>query len=279
MSQNHVFDSELAKRHPINILLVDDNTINLKVASRMLLRMGYEVDQAVNGLEAVKAQTQNGYDLIFMDIQMPEMDGVTATKTIIANFAPEDRPRIVAVTAHAMKGDRERYLEAGMDGYISKPVRVERLIEAIQETPCKNPVSETEMVGMAESGAAGGQAEVASNSSAPAPVDISMFAEMLGMDNEDAEEMLPELVELFLEDSAEQLDSMVTAVNSQDFDLLRGAAHKMKGGSASVAAVPLSKVCGELEHMGISQSLDGAQEQIDLAKAEFNRLKSWFESR
>ena len=277
MSQNLVFDSELAKRHPINILLVDDNAINLKVASRMLLRMGYEVDQATNGLEAVEAQTKNGYDLIFMDIQMPEMDGVTATKTIIANFSPEERPRIVAVTAHAMKGDRERYLEAGMDGYISKPVRVEKLIEAIQETPCKTPVAVAAMAGAGD--AVGGM-----DSAAPAadsgslPVDIAMFGEMLGMEPEDAEEMLPELVELFLDDSAEQLAQIGTAVSSSDLDLLRGAAHKMKGGAASVAAIPLSEACGKLEKLAIEGSLDGAAGYLDEARAEFDRLQNWFNS-
>ena len=275
MSQNLVFDSDLANRHPINILLVDDNAINLKVASRMLLRMGYEVDQATNGLEAVEAQTKNGYDLIFMDIQMPEMDGVTATKTIIANFSPEERPRIVAVTAHAMKGDRERYLEAGMDGYISKPVRVEKLIEAINETPCKTPVGAAEMV--AAGNIAGG-----ANSAAPAaesknmPVDIAMFGEMLGMEPEDAEEMLPELVELFLDDSAEQLESIETAVSSADLDLLRGASHKMKGGAASVAAVPLSEACGKLEKLAINGSFEGAPEYLQQAQSEFQRLQDWF---
>ncbi len=276
MSQNIVFDADLAKRHPINILLVDDNAINLKVASRMLLRMGYEVDQAENGLQAVEAQTRTGYDLIFMDIQMPEMDGVTATKTIIKNFSPEERPRIVAVTAHAMKGDRERYLEAGMDGYISKPVRVEKLIAAIQETPCKTPVAMAALAGIEDANTAAAESAAPAAAAAELPVDIAMFGEMLGMEPEDAEEMLPELVELFLDDSAEQLASIETAVNSGDLDLLRNAAHKMKGGSASVAAVPLSKVCGKLEKMAIEGSLDGAPEQVTEAKAEFTRLQTWF---
>ena len=123
---------------------------------------------------------------------------------------------------------------------------------------------------------------VASNddgaSSSALPVDIAMFGEMLGMEPEDAEEMLPELIELFLDDSAEQLDSIETAVNSHDCDLLRSAAHKMKGGAASVAAVPLSEVCGKLEKMAIEETLDGAQEQVAQAKAEFSRLQNWFNS-
>ncbi|MFK7802839.1 MAG: response regulator [Anaerolineae bacterium] len=274
MSHSQIFDTDLAKRHPISILLVDDNAINLKVASRMLLRMGYEVDQATNGVEALEAQNRRKYDLIFMDIQMPEMDGVTATKHIIERYPELERPRIVAVTAHAMKGDRERYLDAGMDGYISKPVRVARLIEAIKETPCKHLVPVT--VKAIESFEEAAQAE------APAqeiPIDFGMFAEMLGMDMEDAEEMLPELIELFVEDSVNQITMMDEAIKNQDYVQLKNAAHKMKGGAASVAAVPLSEVCDKLEKMGIKEDMGAAQVEFQQAESEFQRLKSWLENR
>ncbi|MEM9773028.1 MAG: response regulator [Chloroflexota bacterium] len=274
MNQNQLFDANMAKRHPIQILLVDDNAINLKVASRMLLRMGYEVDQATNGCEAVEAQRDKGYDLIFMDIQMPEMDGVTATKHIISEFA-EDRPRIVAVTAHAMKGDRERYLDAGMDGYISKPVRVERLIEEIEETPCKEAVEALTNIGIATLGA--NQVVAQPAPAAPSPVDLMTFADMLGMDLEDAEEMLPELIELFIDDSTDQITQMKMAIDTLDFDLLRNASHKMKGGAASVAALPLSKLCGEIETMGLNQVVAGADTVYQNICNEFDRLKAWFQ--
>ncbi|MEM8859055.1 MAG: response regulator [Chloroflexota bacterium] len=274
MNPNQLFDAEMAKRHPIQILLVDDNAINLKVASRMLLRMGYEVDQATNGLEAVEAQRSTGYDLIFMDIQMPEMDGVTATKHIINEYSDDERPRIVAVTAHAMKGDRERYLDAGMDGYISKPVRVERLIEEIKETPCKVAVGVLD--GGMQSSPAMSINHAPARVSEPSPVDLGIFAEMLGMDMEDAEEMLPELIELFIDDSAEQIVHMRNAINTFNFDLLRNASHKMKGGAASVAAIPLSKHCGKLEKMALDQEILGSKGVLEAAENEFERIKKWF---
>lgn len=274
MNQNQFFDANMAKRHPIKILLVDDNAINLKVASRMLLRMGYEVDQATNGIEAVEAQRDKGYDLIFMDIQMPEMDGVTATKHIISEFA-EDRPRIVAVTAHAMKGDKERYLDAGMDGYISKPVRVERLIEEIEATPCRQSIAV--MDGMELAPAAAGYMMAHTARSAPSPVDLDIFADMLGMDLEDAEEMLPELIELFIEDSTDQISIIKSSIDTLNFDQLRNAAHKMKGGAASVAATPLTKLCDKLEKMGLNQAVAGANDVYRETIKEFDRLKAWYD--
>lgn len=263
MAQNQIFDPEMAKSHPLQILLVDDNAINLKVASRMLGRMGYEPDQANNGIEALKALEAKSYDLILMDIQMPEMDGVTATKHIIENYEPDIRPRIVAVTAHAMKGDRERYLSVGMDGYISKPVRVEKLIEAISQTPVR-------LEDFVESGSEIDQ------ENGDMPVDINLFSEMLGLDLEDAEEMLPELLELFLDDSKEQVEMLKQAVSTHDQTLMRSAAHKMKGGASSVAATDLSKECDVLEKMSIQGELNGAAGQFERIVVEWDRLHTWY---
>lgn len=272
MPTSQLFDPNMAKRHPISILLVDDNIINLKVASRMLARMGYEVDQATNGLEALQAQQESRYDLIFMDIQMPEMDGVTATKHIIQKYA-DKRPRIVAVTAHAMKGDRERYLEAGMDGYISKPVQVDRLIEEIEVTPCKGAgTNSTQAEEMAADSQDGEQANTADLS---APIDFNLFADMLGMTLEDVDEILPELVELFITDSHSQIDMIENAIKTGDYTQLKTATHKMKGGSASIAATDLSKTCGELEKMGVEQQLEPAQAMFKKAKQQFQEIETW----
>lgn len=274
MSTSQLFDSNMAKRHPIRILLVDDNAINLKVASRMLARMGYEVDQATNGIEALQAQQKSGYDLIFMDIQMPEMDGVTATRHIIKKYA-NARPRIVAVTAHAMKGDKERYLEAGMDGYISKPVRVGRLIEEIEETPCQKVSPDEDVTVIGKMITIDQSTKRLNPSSLPVPVNFELFADMLGMTIEDVEEMLPELVELFITDSVSQIDLMGEAIKTENYNQLKSAAHKMKGGAASIAATHLSKTCDKLEKMGINQQLDRAEVTFGQAKLEFYRLETW----
>jgi signal transduction histidine kinase/ActR/RegA family two-component response regulator len=132
-------DTEHATRHPLDILLVEDNAVNQKLALRLLARMGYDADLAANGREAVDAVERRRYDLVLMDVQMPEMDGFEATRQIADRVPRAERPRIVAMTANAMDGDRERCLDAGMDDYIAKPIRVEELTAAVLATPAGAP--------------------------------------------------------------------------------------------------------------------------------------------
>jgi CheY-like chemotaxis protein len=134
-------DPGLAARHPLRILLAEDNAVNQKLALRLLLKMGYRADVAANGLEVIQAVERQPYDVILMDVQMPEMDGLEATRQLCARMDAWQRPRIIAMTANAMQGDREICLEAGMDDYISKPVRVEELVKALSRT---QPLSDVE---------------------------------------------------------------------------------------------------------------------------------------
>ncbi len=133
--------SDLAAEHPINILLAEDNPVNQRVAILMLERLGYRADVAANGRDAVAAALRQRYDLILMDVQMPEMDGIQAAREICARIPLERRPRIVAMTANASIGDRDRCIEAGMNDFLSKPVRTEDLRTALQETPSRQPVA------------------------------------------------------------------------------------------------------------------------------------------
>ena len=110
--------------------------MNQKLALRLFSLMGYEVDVAANGMEAVDAVERQDYDVVFMDVQMPEMDGLEATRQIRARFA-DDGPRIVAMTANVMEGDREACLAAGMDDYVGKPIRVHELLAAVDRTPAR----------------------------------------------------------------------------------------------------------------------------------------------
>ena len=125
-------DSEMGKRHPLRILLAEDNSINQKVAIGILKRMGYHADIAANGLEAIEALERQTYDVVLMDIQMPEMDGDEATKCIRERWSQERQPYIIAMTANALEGDREKYIAKDMDDYVSKPVRLEELIRALE---------------------------------------------------------------------------------------------------------------------------------------------------
>src|SRR6185295_6556035 len=112
-------------------LLAEDNVVNQKLALRILQQMGYRADLASNGKEAVESVERQTYDVILMDVQMPEMDGLEASRRITAKWSAGERPRIVAMTANAMQGDREMCLQAGMDDYVTKPIRVDQLVEAL----------------------------------------------------------------------------------------------------------------------------------------------------
>lgn len=149
-----VLDGEMAKRLPLQILIAEDNAVNQKLILRLLSQMGYRADVAGNGIEAIQAVERQHYDVILMDVQMPEMDGLEAARQICERWARTRRPRIIAMTASAMQGDREACLAAGMDDYVSKPIRVPDLVEALnkcrmrqpEETPTEPGVSDENII-------------------------------------------------------------------------------------------------------------------------------------
>lgn len=128
-----VIDHTCAQKYPLHILLAEDNLVNQKVAIGILQRMGYHVDVAANGLEVLEALHRQHYDVVLLDVQMPEMDGEEAAQEICLRYPPEQRPVLIAMTANALEGDRERYLSLGMDDYISKPIRVEELMRGLED--------------------------------------------------------------------------------------------------------------------------------------------------
>jgi len=124
-------DAGMAAAHPLRILLAEDNVVNQKLALRLLQQMGYRADVASNGIEAIECIARQRYDVVLMDVQMPEMDGLEASRRIVTRWPAGERPRIVAMTANAMQGDREECLAAGMDDYVTKPIRVDALVQAL----------------------------------------------------------------------------------------------------------------------------------------------------
>jgi signal transduction histidine kinase/DNA-binding response OmpR family regulator len=245
-------DSGLASRHPLRILLTEDNPVNQKLALRLLEKMGYRADVAGNGLEAIQSLERQGYDLILMDVQMPEMDGLAATRQIVSRW-PEDRPRIVAMTADAMQGDREKCIEAGMDDYLTKPIRTPELVAAIERTSRRDAAADPP------------------RPSAPAgpPVDratIDRLVESMG----DAE-FVADLLETFTTDAPAMMNQIDSAIGNADAGTVRRIAHTLKSNAATFGALALSEACRELEHVAREGHLDGAPGLAQAIRAEYER--------
>jgi CheY-like chemotaxis protein len=134
-------DSDMGARHPLRILVAEDNAVNQKLALRILKQMGYRAALASNGIEAIESVERQPYDVVLMDVQMPEMDGLEASRRIRAKWPAGERPRIVAMTANAMAGDREMCIAAGMDDYITKPIRLDQLVEALNHVAARRGVT------------------------------------------------------------------------------------------------------------------------------------------
>ena len=261
------FDPEMAKSHPLHILLADDNTINQKVALRMLERVGYRAEVAANGIEVLEALSRHSYDVVLMDIQMPEMDGIEATKRIRKEWLPEQQPRIIAVTANALKGDRERYLEAGMDDYISKPVQMKALVRALEQCePLARRVNRPVITKDNMALPTNGHILMHENS----PISVERLKAYLG---EDALEFLIELAPMFMESAPKHLASLNQAVKQGNTDMLFKAAHTLKGSSASIGAIPLSKLSKQVERVGREGTLADVIPKIKLLEAEYERVR------
>ena len=244
-------DPDMGHRLPLRILLAEDNAVNQKVALRLLERMGYRADVAANGLEALAALERQPYDVVLMDVQMPEMDGLEASRRIKQNWPPGARPRIIAMTANAMQGDRERCLAAGMDDYITKPIRTEALVAALSQTQPKSRPTDSQL-----------KSEAAIN-----PKKFESFRQTMGAD------FILEVIEVFNEDAPKLLQDMQHALTTHDADLFRRAAHSLKSNSAEFGAVKLSEMAKELEMMGKAGRLAEVSEKVARAEAEYEMVK------
>ena len=259
-------DPEMAHRHPLRILLAEDNVVNQKVALRLLEQMGYRADVAANGLEAVAAIERQPYDLVLMDVQMPEMDGFEASREITRRWPVGGRPRIVAMTANAMQGDRELCLAAGMDDYMSKPIRVEELVVALERSAVREPepIRAGRPAGSAnqDRGAAGQAVERQCSTCAA----LERLRATMGAG------FLDELLSTFVEDSQELVGTMRRALAEKDTDSFRRAAHSLKSNAASFGAMTLSTLAKDLEALARSGSLDGAASRVERLAGECERV-------
>ena len=282
---NTKLDPALAQRLPLRVLLCDDNAVNQKVALRLLQQMGYRADLAANGLEALAALSTQPYDLIFMDVMMPEMGGFEATRIIRerqkqpAAFPHYKSPIIiVAMTANAMQGDREQCLAAGMDDYMAKPVRLEDVRAIVERWGAIAARSEaTEATTAAPETAAPAlptpPAPAPPTPAAEAPVDMERLNEF----SDGSADNLRELVTLYLNQTAEQIEQLGSAVDAGQAADVRRLAHSCAGASATCGMRRLVPLLRELERQGLEGKLTTAPEVCGAAKAEFQRIREFLD--
>ena len=358
-----LFDPDLGRRHPLRILLAEDNPVNQKVGASLLAKLGYQADVVANGQEAVAAVLRQPYDLVLMDVQMPVMDGLEAAVEINRHWPRGGRPRMVAMTANAMAEDRRACMEAGMDDYVAKPIRIEQLHKALSQ--CAPLALEDWNRRTADSGTESGQsgpvepkisAECAARYLAEAPVlirslrraadtadavagiaearrllelckatgvaataeaaqalaelPLHQFAaeaivhaaaiqrahgkaaeelqpllgrvsplpaaplgsEALDLSRQFGEDAFREVLQLYLEDTPQQLKAMNDALQSGDASHMRRVAHTLKSTSATIGARDFASVLEALERLSRGGDLTGAPALVSRISAEYRRV-------
>ncbi len=269
----------------IRILLAEDNTMNQKLITAILKKRNITPTVVDNGLEAVQLMEKKAFDLVLMDVQMPVMDGFKATARIreMERGTGEHLP-VVAITAHALKGDREKCLEAGMDEYIQKPIDAEKLYALIEKMA--KPLSPHEEVPGAEdkastagdinmTGKVGAEREAAlTGKGAEAPVDMDAVLKQLGGDAE----LVAEVVQIFAEDYEENVARLQVAVQQKDYSDIAGMAHGFKGVLGNLGAKAAHGYALELEVAAKAKNLDRSVELFDLLMKEIKRLIDYFGS-
>jgi PAS domain S-box-containing protein len=249
---------EPAARPQIRILLAEDHDVNRKLALRLLGRMGYEADVAHDGLEALSALRERTYDVVLMDVEMPELDGLEATRRIRSEFPANRQPRIVAMTANAMTGDRERCLAAGMDDYVSKPVRPEALAAALGGVvPLEQAVAR----------------EPAGDGGAIDPTALQQLRATAGDD-----EFVRELIVTFLSQAPARLAALREAIAAGDAEGVRRAAHTMKSNAMTFGVTGLEHAARELESAASATALDEAAPLLERVEREYERGKAALET-
>jgi CheY-like chemotaxis protein len=239
----------LAKTLPLRILLAEDHLVNQKVALQILQRMGYRADVAGNGLEVLEALRRQSYDVVLMDMQMPEMDGLEAARQIKKLYGDRqtetsERPRIIAVTANAMESDRNDCIAAGMDDYISKPIRMEQLVAVLKQCQPINP-GILNNAGVAVSETVQLTPEVEPNQTFTPEKSVVLDPNVIESLREI--EALEEAVEAYLETTPELLEKIASAITNRDAEKLKPAAHSLKSISGTLGALTLFELCEQLE--------------------------------
>lgn len=254
-------DVNLASRMPLRVLLADDNSINQKVGLSVLQRLGYRADVVNNGLEVLQALEQRPYDVLFLDVQMPEMDGMECARVISQRWTRDKRPVIVAMTGNALMGDREKCLAAGMDDYISKPVRIVELQSALERWgPTKSRKHDTAYFLRHP------------HSISASLLDEAAIEELRQMPASEGASMLTELIGLYLDSAPARITQMQEFVN--DPQKLSFHAHALKSMSLNLGCKRIIEVAQRLEDLGRTGDLKTAPDLIRELETSFTQTKA-----
>ncbi len=239
-------------RSALRILLAEDNAMNQKVALRLLERLGYRADVATNGLEAIEALERQPYDVVLMDVQMPELDGLDATRRICERWPAETRPHIVAMTANALPEDREACFAAGMNDYVAKPIRAEELAAALKRVK--------------RLGNGNGRSKPVEYVS----LDDGAIKNLRDLGGDD---FLGEVIDAFLADAPGLMATLRSSLAEGSAEELRRAAHTLKSNGATLGAEDFAELCRMLEQRAKADELDGASELVDRVQQEYRPLE------
>jgi signal transduction histidine kinase/CheY-like chemotaxis protein/HPt (histidine-containing phosphotransfer) domain-containing protein len=270
-------DKQMGQTCPLRILLAEDNPTNQKLAIYILDRIGYQATIAQNGLEVLKALYEQVYDVILMDVQMPEMDGLEATRRLRDSLPTDRQPQVIAMTANAMQGDREMCLAAGMDDYISKPIRIEALVEALSKS--RRLDVETEAMDRH-------QKPAPATAAAPLPATVTRHPEAglkAAVLNSRALNNLLDtlggefghlemLIDSFLEDAPKQLEQLSQYARSKDEVGTRRVAHTLKSNGADFGAGEFTRLCKTLEQDSKEGQMDEVMALVNSIAEEYERV-------
>lgn len=253
-------DSDFARRLPLRVLLADDNPINQKVGISVLNKLGYQADLANDGREVIQALEQKPYDVLFLDVQMPEMDGMECTRLICERWTRDKRPIIIAMTGNALMGDREKCLAAGMDDYISKPVRVADLQACLERWGPTKAVKHDTNYFLRHP-----------DTLSPGLLDDSVIADLRDMPPTNGVSMLRELIDLYIESAPTRVMQIIQSV--EDAKKLAFHAHALKSMSLNMGARMIVELSQKLENLGNSGQVFGAMPIIQELETVFTQTK------
>lgn len=249
----------LEQPQPLRILLAEDHVVNQRLALLLLQQIGYSADVVSNGLEVLSALRRQSYDVILMDVQMPEMDGIAVTLRIGQEWKSVARPRIIAMTASAMQGDRQLCLESGMDDYITKPIRLEVLAQALSQCRPLSDIKEN------------------ATPSLPSPLNHRALLQLKQSVPQYPSTFLVEIIDLYLIETPKLLNAMQTALAQSDFRTLRRLAHTLLSSSATVGADGFATLCGSIEATAVAENLTDAMTQCTELQASYQAIQAALE--